>query len=185
MNRRYERCGLPASRGYEVCYKHGSRAGRRVKHGAYAYDGRRVSEEIAEKVKRHLDNPDITNLAEELALVRAYFENYLAIATPASSQDPPRLTSEFCNIFLGFASRIARLAKTKSEIEWGPQHLITATQFMTAFNVVLQGVRTHVRDPDEVKAVYDFTESALGLAGIDKGRKLALPAVGEADEGEG
>ena len=177
MNRRYERCGCPAMRGKPVCRKHGGKGGRKPTHGLYSYDPRKVGEEIAEKMKRHLNNPNITDLKEELALVRAYFENYLAIATPASSYDPPPLTSEFCNIFLSFASRIARLAKTQSEIEWGPQHLITATQATTFYQAVLEGVRRHTSDPREAKAIHEYIESALGLAGLDEKRIHAVPPL--------
>jgi len=180
-----QRCKAVAMRGSEVCRMHGGAkgSGRPPKSGLYAFDTGKVSETISEAFQRYLQDPDITLLNEEIALVRAYLENYVATFTPSSSQHPPPLTSEFYDTLLGFASRLSRLAKTQAEIEWGPQHLITATQAMVFFNAVMDAVFRHVRDVDTREAIVADLQRTTGLAGVRQGSRLSLPASGPAQQG--
>lgn len=195
-----KRCKGPAMRGKEVCRMHGGKAGRKPSTGVGAYDVGKVSGDIQEAWKRHLENPTMTSLLEEIALVRAYLENYLATFTPPSSQHPPPLTSEFYDTLLGFASRLSRLAKTQAEIEWGPQHLITATQAMIFFNAVMDSIFRHITGVAIEKlrregrtwvgvavgireAIVADLERTTGLADIRAGTRLSLPAPGPAEQG--
>lgn len=177
-----ERCKQPAMRGKEVCRMHGGKAGRRPSTGVRAYDASKLAGKIEEAYKRHLNNPQIVSLNEEIALARAYFENYLATFTPHTSQHPPPLTSEFYDTLLSFLSRLSRLAKTKAEIEWGPQHLITATQAMVFFNAVIDEVFTHVKDPALRGLIINGLRGKLGLAGLTEGGVLSLTAPRATDE---
>lgn len=176
------RCRAAAMRGKEVCRLHGGKAGRKVTTGVGAYDVSRVAGRVAEAYQRHRDDPDYTSLRDTIALLKAYLEQYITTHTPNLAYDPPPLTSDFFSTLLSFSSRLSRLAKSQAEIEWGPQHLITATQAMTFYQAVLEGVRRHVIDVAERERVFSYVESTLGLAGLETREVLGLPASRPADQ---
>lgn len=108
-----EPCGAVAMAGKDVCYHHGGKAGRPIKHGLYS---KRFANQptIAERIEQLKNDPELTNIASHLAAVVAVLEKVIEGLTP-DHQDYEK-TVETLSLVV---DRIAKIKEREHKIQIG------------------------------------------------------------------
>lgn len=149
------KCHLP---GHGGCSK-----GRPITTGKNA---KVTSRQLADKMKRHLNDPNPLDLTGELALLRSLIDHFMEKLEEAKA-DPSR---EDAGTFLLLVQGVQKVADTISKIQ--SRELLTAAEMTLVIVVLASVLREEVTDGKTLKSIFNKLRSRLQLRGFTGGEDL-------------
>jgi hypothetical protein len=134
-----ERCIQWAEQGRKFCRFHGGRSGRPIKHGLYS---KFLTADIAEKIEKYLEDPQIKDLRNEIATIRALMETHLE--SIKSSAEFRKRTTKILQVADGIGKLVEKLVK----IEDGLKLRIGVEELQPVVAQIVNIINKRVEDGD-------------------------------------
>ena len=159
----HQRCQSIAVHGYTVCRMHGANpnnhGGRAPIHGRYS-KVLQQNASLLELYAQYKDDPELTNLASEIALVRAALADFLKTIVESTSTSTstsgatttaavadakvPSLTKKIIEL----TEQIGKLVERKHKIDYGEQYTLNVPQLVVYASRIADTINRYVEDPE-------------------------------------
>lgn len=161
-----EQCKNPAVEGKEVCRVHGATAGRPPIHGRYSIT-RRAG--MQEKVSQFYNDPAAGDLRSELALLRAFLQDYLDRFV--NDEDVKVLALDIDRVF-GMVESIGRLVERIAKIL--ATTALTQAELQLLQVTMIDAIAEFIPDPERQRAFISRVFGSLrGIHGSGAGIRTA------------
>ena len=177
------RCSNPAVSGYTVCRLHGANptnhGGRPIQTGKYSRL-LRAQPSLLERFEEYRNDPELTNLASEIALLRTALESHVATQLTNSATDgsPATVTGTLLDRISNLSDQIGKLVERQHKIEYGETFTLNVNMLVTYAARIATIINEEVDDPESRLRIRNKLED-LFAEGQNSGayrRQLAAPA---------
>jgi len=162
----------PRAAGKTVCYMHGGAPGSGGNPQGITKSGRysralRQAPKLADWYEAMASDPNLTDLAHEVALMRSYLSSYL-------DKHSESLDGVEAGRHLGeISEQIGRLVERKHRIEHGEQFTLTVPQLVSYAGAIAEIINARVSDEQQRLVIAQDLDRLFG----QDLRRLPLPSV--------